>query len=541
MGFGSRGFSSWDRLPNLAGMILPRWTWRILRHPRIRAAVLWGIPVLLVLAALGFALANLAGRQRHADFVKQLAARSVAVTVEDAFGPEVPDERNLFAHPALEALRRAGGRTLAGDSRLSWSGGGLSNYGDTPGPVTFGRQRAAVFQWRFASAPGTVHTRSSPTEAEKLAQIVADWPELDGLAEALRRPLAVRLSRTRAGDAILEYHELVQATMALGSRGTYHARLGNTPAAADDANALLDGARTLLHANLPLNDKILARATVTSAARIIWHGSWQGAWTESQLAGFEQRLAAIDPHAAMISGLRHSLSLAAATGANARPRTFSPRPGASFHDSVANAWRAFDRTPGATWPDRAAAVWYYHRPVGFWLGDLARRCETVDAWTMGRTRFTADDWKILRPHLAEIEYKSGFRPERALPLAHVALAAAHALDLETELAFARLAVDKDRERIKNGRYIGSSFWADPALAEKLLTDPWSGGKLTCVHSRVHGEGVEFRSVGPDGIPSLKVSPWGDFSDGGDRSWHCGYDRSPRPLPKFPVRAEDPNR
>lgn len=539
MGFRRRGFSFGIASLTWQGMILPRWTWQILRHPRFRAAVLWGIPVLLVLAALGFALASLAGRQRHADFVKQLESRGIAITVEDAFGPEVPDEQNLFAHPALEALRKAGGQTPAGDSRRSWIGGGLA-YGGDSGPVTFGRQRGAVFQWRFASAPGTVHTRSSPSEEEKLAQIVANWPELDGLSEALRRPLAVLLPRPRAGEGSLEYQS-VQAIMALGSRGTYRARLGNTPAAADDANALLDGARTLLHANLPLGDKILARSAVTSAARIIRQGSWLGLWNAEQLAGFEKRLAGIDPQSAMISGLRCNLSLAAASGGNAKPRTYATRPGLSFHGSVVSTWRAFDRTPGATWADRAEAVWYYHRPVGFWLGDLARRCETVDAWSKGRKRFTAEDWKLLRPHLAEIGYKSGFRPDEALPLSHVALAAAHALDLETELALTRLAVDLDRERIRNGRYIATPFWAKPALAEKLLTDPWSGGKLARIDSRVWGEGLEFRSVGPDGIPSLKVSPWGNFTDEGDRSWHCGYDRTPRPLPKFPVAPDDPNR
>lgn len=525
-------------------MMLPRWIWRVLRHPRFRAAVLWGIPVLLVVVALGFALANLAGRQRHADLLRKLEARGVAVTEDDAFGPEVPREQNLYAHTALEALRKEMGKPGARHPRLSgFVGIGARTLGDMPSwqPPTFNGPPGTRFKWTNHGAPDSIHRNSSPPDAEKLAHLIAEWPELDGVVEALRRPSAVRRARRHSGEQDLGFLPL-NAITTLGLRGRLFARLGNSSKAADDANALLEGARTLLHADLPLNKKIGARAAVSSAAKIIQQGSWLGAWTAEQLAGFEWRLVAIEPHAAMISGLRCSLSLAATTGVEGKPRIYTS-PGSSFYDSVVSAWRALDHTPDATWPDRAEAVWYYHRPDGFWLGDLARRCETVDAWTKDRKRFSAEDWKLLRPHYAEagLGVAGGFQPDKALPLAHVALAAAHALDLETELAFARLAVELDRERIKNGRYMESPFWAHPALAEKLLTDPWSGGKLKRINSRVPGEEVEFRSVGPDGVASLQVSPWGDFTDEGDRSWHCGYDRTPRPLPKFPVTPGDPNR
>lgn len=523
--------------------MLPRWIWRVLRHPRFRAAVLWGIPVLLVAAALAFAWANLAGRQRHADLVKRLQARGVAVTVDDAFGPEVPDEQNLFAHFSLEALRKAGKTTSTGSTRRFWFNGQLA-LGEVPvrEPLTFGGPPGARFKWRRGSIPTTIHRDSSPSDAEELARLASDWPELDGIAEALRKPSAVTRPRKRAGVWDFGYLPPGGITT-LGSRGVFQARLGNHQAAADDANALLEGARTLLHADLPLNKKIGARAAVSSAAEIIRQGSWLGLWRSEQLVGFEDRLAAIDPHAAMISGLSCSLSLALALGATEKPRIHLPR-GSAFYDSVVTAWRAFDHTPDATWPDRAEAVWYYHRPDGFWLGDLARRCETVDAWTKDRTRFTAEDWKLLRPHYAEtgLGVAGGFQPDKALPLAHVALAAAHALDLETELALARLAVGLDRDRIKRGRYIEAfSWWWQRDDAERLLTDPWGGGKLRFIHSLIPGEEVEIRSVGPDGVAGLKNSPWGSFAEEGDRSWHCGYDRTPLILPKFPVAPDDPNR
>ena len=440
-----------------------------------------------MIAALAFALCNLYGIERHKRFVAGLRARGVATSVAAALGPELQDEENFFAHPAVKKIAEDGPRTK-------------DSIGSSESRGSYGNDYA--FSER-AGVEDQLSVRDEPGEGGHFTDPGQD-PELDGLAEALERTGVRPLSNAPERSFS---NRLTDGILTLGARGIARVRDGDAAAAARDTRALLRGARTLLQADLPFDDKVMGSATVNAATAVIQEGLWLGRWDAEELARFDELLGAIDPQRGMISGLRCNLSFSAELA----PRRLHER-------KVLEVWHSYDLTT-ATWPQRAQAVWYYKRPRGFWLGDLAERSECMDAWLRDRIRFTAADWKRLRPEWERLMDPYLIPREQGIPLGHVALAAGHVLDLETHIAMARIAVAMERVFLREGRFPENPFAEQPELARILLIDPWTGDKFQITPLNGGGQ-VEIRSLGPDGVADAAYASWNNFS-AGDRVWKCG--------------------
>ena len=340
-------------LTPLPGLLIP-WLWnrRAVAHGappvwmlRGRTFQRWAIATASLVTAvfLAFAIEGARAARAWQAVEAHLKQRGEPLTYEDLLGPKVPDDQNFARHPLMDGLlshtatNDAKGRTAfrwTGQRKLAELQDALRFPESIPDKPKNGKPLrwtgpdlevlASVLKSGTKRANRTVYDsgRAEPRETNDLfhlpippagmpaAQAVLYAFEgrraiLDQVAEAARRPRAQYELRYADGPNALLPHLALHKSMAweLRTRSAARVATGDTVGAAEDIDTILRLAE--LTGEDPTFIGYMVRVAIESIAfGAFWDGTVLHAWSDAQLAAFQQRFDGLKQRDSLVKAFR---------------------------------------------------------------------------------------------------------------------------------------------------------------------------------------------------------------------------------------------
>ena len=340
-------------LTPLPGLLIP-WLWnrRAVAHGappvwmlRGRTFQRWAIATASLVTAvfLAFAIEGARAARAWQAVEAHLKQRGEPLTYEDLLGPKVPDDQNFARHPLMDGLlshtatNDAKGRTAfrwTGQRKLAELQDALRFPSSIPDKPKNGKPLrrtgpdlevlASVLKSGTKRANRTVYDsgRAEPRETNDLfhlpippagmpaAQAVLYAFEgrraiLDQVAEAARRPRAQYELRYADGPNALLPHLALHKSMAweLRTRSAARVATGDTVGAAEAIDTILRLAE--LTGEDPTFIGYMVRVAIESIAfGAFWDGTVLHAWSDAQLAAFQQRFDGLKQRDSLVKAFR---------------------------------------------------------------------------------------------------------------------------------------------------------------------------------------------------------------------------------------------
>ena len=340
-------------LTPLPGLLIP-WLWnrRAVAHGappvwmlRGRTFQRWAIATASLVTAVFLAYAIEGARAARAwqAVEAHLKQRGEPLTYEDLLGPKVPDDQNFALHPLMDGLlshtatNDAKGRTAyrwTGQRKLAELQDALRFPSSIPDKPKNGKPLrrtgpdlevlASVLKSGTNRAMRTVYDpgQAEPRETNDLFHLpippaVMPAPQavlyafegrraiLDQITEAARRPRAQYELRYADSSNVLLPHLGLHRFMALELRTRSAARvaIGDTVGAAEDIDTILRLAE--LTGEDPTFIGYMVRVAIESIAfGAFWDGTVLHAWSDAQLAAFQQRFDGLKQRDSLVKAFR---------------------------------------------------------------------------------------------------------------------------------------------------------------------------------------------------------------------------------------------
>ena len=340
-------------LTPLPGLLIP-WLWnrRAVAHGappvwmlRGRTFQRWAIATASLVTAvfLAFAIEGARAARAWQAVEAHLKQRGEPLTYEDLLGPKVPDDQNFARHPLMDGLlshtatNDAKGRTAyrwTGQRKLAELQDALRFPSSIPDKPKNGKPLrrtgpdlevlASVLKSGTNRAMRTVYDpgQAEPRETNDLFHLpippaVMPAPQavlfafegrraiLDQVAEATRRPRAQYDIRYADSFNALLPHLAIHKSMAVRLRTRAAARVaaGDTVGAAEDIETILRLA-DLIGEDPVLIGYLVQVALQTIAYSAFWDGTSQHAWSDAQLAAFQQRFEGLKQRDSLVKAFR---------------------------------------------------------------------------------------------------------------------------------------------------------------------------------------------------------------------------------------------
>ena len=298
---------------------------------------------LVALISLAFAIEGIRAAWAWQEVEAHLKQRGEPLTFEELVGPRVPDAQNFARHPLMDGLlshtatndakgrltyRWTGQRKIAelnealrfpeppsdepkSGKRLRRTGPDLESLASLLKTGTH-REKRTVYD------PGRTEPRETndlihlpippagmPTAQAVLYAFEGRRAVLDQVTEATRRPRAQYDLRYADGPNALLPHLAIHKSMAVKLRTRSAARVatGDTAGAAEDIDTILRLAE--LTGEDPTLIGYLVRVAIQSIAfSAFWDGTAQHAWSDAQLAAFQQRFEGLKQRDSLVKAFR---------------------------------------------------------------------------------------------------------------------------------------------------------------------------------------------------------------------------------------------
>ena len=301
------------------------------------------VVILVALISLAFVIEGTRAAWAWQEVEAHLKQRGEPLNFEELLGPRVPDAQNFARHPLMDGLlshtatndakgrltyRWTGQRKISelyealrfpeppsdepkSGKRLRRTGPDLESLASLLKAGTH-REKRTVYD------PG----RSEPRETNDLIHLPippAGMPAaqavlyafegrravLDQITEAARRPRAQHDLRYADGPNALLPHLAIHKSMAgkLRTRSAARVAAGDTAGAAEDIDTILRLAE--LTGEDPVLIGYLVRVAIQSSAfSAFWDGTLQHAWSDAQLAAFQQRFEGLKQRDSLVKAFR---------------------------------------------------------------------------------------------------------------------------------------------------------------------------------------------------------------------------------------------
>ena len=277
---------------------------------RVLSRVLLALAGTATLLALFVTVENWRGDRAWAALEKEMRARGERIRFDEFAPPLVPHAQNLFAAPLLaETLFGRSGATSEKDRRVRSPFRGFHSFTDPDvSPPDFVALRAQLQKNGFLKIPFT---------AAPVLDILHSLEPVENLLDELRtaaraRPLA-RIPRNPQPLSTALWLDLDTA-FALANALTMRARaeiaLGRTANAHADIFALQRYANGVTAHPATRIELLVGVEIHASAQRAITDGIRRQAWTDAQLAEFQNQLSALQPLAGWREALLHERAVA---------------------------------------------------------------------------------------------------------------------------------------------------------------------------------------------------------------------------------------
>ena len=298
---------------------------------------------LVALISLAFAIEGIRAAWAWQEVEAHLKQRREPLTYEELLGPHVPDAQNFARHPLMDGLlshtatndakgrptfQWTGQRKIAelqealrfpeprsdepkGGNRLRRTGPDLEALASLLKSGTH-REKRTVYD------PGRTEPRETndlihlpippagmPTAQAVLYAFEGRRAVLNQVTEATRRPRAQYELRYADGPFALLPHLAIHKSMAVKLRTRSAARVaaGDTAGAAEDIDTILRLAE--LTGEDPVLIGYLVRVAIQSSAfSAFWDGTAQHAWSDTQLAAFQQRFEGLKQRDSLVKAFR---------------------------------------------------------------------------------------------------------------------------------------------------------------------------------------------------------------------------------------------
>jgi hypothetical protein len=451
------------------------------------------------------------------------------LTFEDLVGPRVPDAQNFARHPLMDGLlshtatndakgrptfRWTGQRKIAelhealrfpeipsdepkGGKRLRRTGPDLEALASLLKSGT-NRVKRTVYDPGRAEPRETndlihlpVPPAGMPTAQSVLYAFEGRRAVLDQVTEATRRPRAQYDLRYADGPNALLPHLAIHKSMAVKLRTRSAARVaaGDTAGAADDIDTILRLAE--LTGEDPTLIGYLVRVAIQSIAfSAFWDGTSQHAWSDAQLAAFQQRFEGLKQRDSLVKAFRGERLFGKTTFELMREGRLDPDTlGAMESDESGNSF-GWGLVPRAWLLQNQA----YHSKVLDQVVGALQRCDPErgiaakgSIWETERVEQTVFDTAGRR-----------FHPYRIFThLLLPGLAKVHA-KADRSLTTSRLAITVaglERHRLATGRYPKALSDLVPKWVPSVPLDPMDGQPL---RYRLNADGTfTVYGIGPN--------------------------------------------
>ena len=298
---------------------------------------------LVALISLAFAIEGIRAAWAWQEVEAHLKQRREPLTYEELLGPHVPDAQNFARHPLMDGLlSHTATNDAKGRPTFQWTGQRkiaelqeALRFPEPPSDEPKGGKRlrrtgpdlealASLLKSGTHREKRTVYDpgRTEPRETNDLIHLPippAGMPTaqavlyafegrravLDQVTEATRRPRAQYELRYADGPFALLPHLAIHKSMAVKLRTRSAARVatGDTAGAAEDIDTLLRLAE--LTGEDPTLIGYLVRVAIQSIAfSAFWDGTAQHAWSDAQLAAFQQRFEGLKQRDSLVKAFR---------------------------------------------------------------------------------------------------------------------------------------------------------------------------------------------------------------------------------------------
>ena len=298
---------------------------------------------LVALISLAFAIEGIRAAWAWQEVEAHLKQRREPLTYEELLGPHVPDAQNFARHPLMDGLlSHTATNDAKGRPTFQWTGQRkiaelqeALRFPEPPSDEPKGGKRlrrtgpdlealASLLKSGTHREKRTVYDpgRTEPRETNDLIHLPippAGMPTaqavlyafegrravLDQVTEATRRPRAQYELRYADGPFALLPHLAIHKSMAVKLRTRSAARVaaGDTAGAADDIDTILRLAE--LTGEDPTLIGYLVRVAIQSIAfSAFWDGTAQHAWSDAQLAAFQQRFEGLKQRDSLVKAFR---------------------------------------------------------------------------------------------------------------------------------------------------------------------------------------------------------------------------------------------
>ena len=299
--------------------------------------------VLAALISLAFAIEGTRAAWAWQEVEAHLKQRREPSTFEELVGPRVPDAQNFARHPLMDGLlSHTATNDAKGRPTFQWTGQRKISelqealrFPEPPSDEPKGGKRlrrtgpdlealASLLKTGTHREKRTVYDpgRTEPRETNDLVHLPippAGMPAaqavlyafegrravLDQVTEAARRPRAQYDLRYADGPNALLPHLAIHKSMAgkLRTRSAARVAAGDTAGAAEDIDTILRLAE--LTGEDPTLIGYLVRVAIQSSAfSAFWDGTSQHAWSDAQLAAFQQRFEGLKQRDSLVKAFR---------------------------------------------------------------------------------------------------------------------------------------------------------------------------------------------------------------------------------------------
>ena len=299
--------------------------------------------VLAALISLAFAIEGTRAAWAWQEVEAHLKQRREPLTFEELVGPRVPDAQNFARHPLMDGLlSHTATNDAKGRPTFQWTGHRKISelqealrFPEPPSDEPKGGKRlrrtgpdlealASLLKSGTHREKRTVYDpgRTEPRETNDLVHLPippAGMPAaqavlyafegrraiLNQVTEAARRPRAQYDLRYADGPNALLPHLAIHKSMAgkLRTRSAARVAAGDTAGAAEDIDTILRLAE--LTGEDPVLIGYLVRVAIQSSAfSAFWDGTSQHAWSDAQLAAFQQRFEGLKQRDSLVQAFR---------------------------------------------------------------------------------------------------------------------------------------------------------------------------------------------------------------------------------------------
>ena len=301
------------------------------------------VVILVALISVAFAIEGTRAAWAWQEVEAHLKQRGEPLNFEELVGPRVPDAQNFARHPLMDGLlSHTATNDAKGRPTFQWTGQRKISelyealrFPEPPSDEPKGGKRlrrtgpdlealASLLKTGTHREKRTVYDpgRSEPRETNDLVHLPippAGMPAaqavlyafegrravLDQITEAARRPRAQYDLRYADGPNALLPHLAIHKSMAgkLRTRSAARVAAGDTAGAADDIDTILRLAE--LTGEDPVLIGYLVRVAIQSSAfSAFWAGTSQHAWSDAQLAAFQQRFEGLKQRDSLVKAFR---------------------------------------------------------------------------------------------------------------------------------------------------------------------------------------------------------------------------------------------